>query len=100
MKIQRRSTNYNIDIDNELRITDFDSASECNPVRLRSLAQQIHSIGPRPLFELLTELAAGAPPIEGIERYGRLAHEYGAFIRAFGGDQFPSGIFLVSEIDQ
>jgi hypothetical protein len=65
-------------------------------VRLRFLAEQIYSIGPRGLYELLAELVEGAPPLERIERYGRLAHEYGAFIRALGGDQFPPRFFTLA----
>jgi hypothetical protein len=68
-------------------------------VRLRFLAEQIYSIGPRGLYELLAELVGGAPPLECIERYGRLAHEYGAFIRALGGDQFPPRFFIVNGND-
>jgi hypothetical protein len=65
-------------------------------MRLRFLTQQIYNLGPRPLFELLAELVGGAPPLERIERYGRLAHEYGAFIRAPGGDQFPPRFFTLA----
>jgi hypothetical protein len=68
-------------------------------VRLRFLAEQIYSIGPRGLYELLAELVGGAPPLECIERYGRLAHEYGAFIRALGGDQFPPRFFTLAGDD-
>jgi len=63
--------------------------------RLRFLAQEIHGIGPRPLLELFGEIVAGAEPISCIERYGRLSFEYGDFIRALGGDQFPQQLFVV-----
>jgi hypothetical protein len=74
-------------------------AGATTTVRLRFLAEQIYSIGPRGLYEILAELVEGAPPLERIERYGRLAHEYGAFIRALGGDQFPPRFFIVNGND-
>jgi hypothetical protein len=75
------------------------TAAAIDRVRLRFLAEQIHSIGPHGLFELFAELVSGAPTIDRIERYGRLAHEYGAFIRAHGGDQFPPRLFIVNGSD-
>ena len=63
------------------------------PVRLRFLAEQIHGLGPRPLFELLGEIVCGAPSMARIERYARLSREHGDFIRANGGDQFPPRFF-------
>jgi hypothetical protein len=63
-------------------------------VRLRFLAEQIHRLGPRPLFELLAEIVGGAASMERIERYARLSREHGDFIRANDGDQFL-GCFLV-----
>jgi hypothetical protein len=54
-------------------------------VRLRHLARQVHSLGERPLFELLKELAAGADPVERFERYARLPADV---IAAHGGDVF------------
>jgi hypothetical protein len=60
--------------------------------RLRFLAEQIHGLGPRPLFELLAEIVCGAPSMERIERHARLSREYGDFIRANDGGQFPPQI--------
>jgi hypothetical protein len=63
--------------------------------RLRFLAEQIHGLGPRPLFELLAEIVCGAPSMERIERYARLNREHGDFIRANGGDRFPPKFLIV-----
>jgi hypothetical protein len=68
-------------------------------VRLRFLAEQIHGLGPRPLFELLAEIVSGAPSMERIERYARLSREHGDLIRANGGDQFPPRLFVVNGTD-
>ena len=54
--------------------------------RLRHLAQQIHRLGERPLYELFRELEAGAPLLPRLEAYARLDPE---FIRALGGDRLP-----------
>jgi hypothetical protein len=67
--------------------------------RLRFLAEQIHGLGPRPLFELLAELVCGAPSMERIERYARLSQEHGDFIRENGGDQFPPKFLIVKGND-
>jgi hypothetical protein len=56
--------------------------------RMRRLAQQIHTLGPRPLYEPLKELQAGAPLEERLERYAALS-EMAPFIRALGGDRLP-----------
>ena len=58
------------------------------PARLRYLARQVHALGERPLFELLSELEAGLPFAERVEAYARLA-ELGPFIKAQGGDRLP-----------
>jgi hypothetical protein len=68
-------------------------------VRLRFLVEQIYRLGPCPLFHLLAELVAGAPPLPRIERYARLSREYGDFIRANGGDQFPLKFLIVKGND-
>ena len=67
--------------------------------RLRFLAEQIHGLGPRPLFELLAENVCGAPSMERIERYARLSREHGDFIRENGGDQFPPKFLIVKGND-
>ncbi len=54
--------------------------------RLRFLAGRIHRLGPRPLFELLNELAAGADVVERLERYAALPAD---FIREHGGSELP-----------
>jgi hypothetical protein len=64
-------------------------------VRLRFLAEQIHGLGPRPLFELLAEIVSGAPSMERIERYAHLSREHGDFIRANDGDQFSGRFFVI-----
>jgi hypothetical protein len=67
--------------------------------RVRCLAEQIHGLGPRPLFELLAEIVCGAPSMERIERYARLSREHGDFIHKNGGDQFPPRFFIVNGND-
>lgn len=54
--------------------------------RLRLLAAKIHRLGPRPLYELLVELQAGAPLVPRLERYAELPAD---FIRSHGGDRLP-----------
>jgi hypothetical protein len=65
-------------------------------LRFRFLSEQIYALGPHPLCELLIEIVGGAPALPRIERYARLNGEYGDFIRATGGDQFPPRLFIVS----
>lgn len=56
-------------------------------LRLRCLAQRIHLLGPRPLFEMMAEIAGtSANALETFERYGRLDAE---FVHALGGDKLP-----------
>jgi hypothetical protein len=64
-------------------------AGRLPPERLRHLARQIHLLGERPLFELLSELQAGAPFAERVERYADLAPLAG-FIEALGGRDLPT----------
>jgi hypothetical protein len=40
--------------------------------RLRAGAQHLHSLGPRAVYELLREVAAGADLYESLEQYARL----------------------------
>ncbi len=64
-------------------------SGEAIPIaRLRYLSARVHSLGPRPLFELLSELAAGAPLGERLEAYAALA-PLADFIRDHGGDRLP-----------
>jgi hypothetical protein len=58
------------------------------PARLRRLAAVLHSLGPRPLYEFLLEVAGGADPWERLERYAKLAPLAG-FIAANDGDRLP-----------
>ena len=53
-------------------------------VRLRYLAARIHGLGPRPLYELLRQLDAGAELHPTLEAYARLPAK---FIAAHGGDR-------------
>jgi hypothetical protein len=62
--------------------------------RLRYLAGQIHSLGPRPLYELLHELARGADLASSLERYAGL-EPLAEFIAHLGGDQLPRQARLV-----
>jgi hypothetical protein len=62
--------------------------------RLRLLADRIHSLGPGPLFYLITELASGAEPLPRLEAYARLV-PLAPFIAALDGDQLP-GLRVIS----
>ena len=54
--------------------------------RFQHLVGRLHALGPRPTYEALREIAAGADVRECLEQYARLD---GDFIRAFGGDVLP-----------
>jgi hypothetical protein len=84
-----RSKNFNTADADELHV---------RRLRLRYLAGQIHEPDPRPLSELLTEIAEGADPFEAAERYARLNREHGDFIRANGGDRFASSPFSIPNL--
>ena len=56
--------------------------------RLNLLAARIHSLGPRPLAELLDELQNGAAFANRVERYAGLA-PLAHFIAALNGDHLP-----------
>ncbi len=66
------------------------TSSRVNPppptARLRRLARQLHSLGERPLYEYLLELAQGADPWERLEVYAALA-PLKEFIAALDGDR-------------
>jgi len=62
--------------------------------RLRYLAAQIHQLGPRPLFELFSELADGADLQPVLERYARISPLAG-FITQLNGDRLPPPVRLV-----
>jgi hypothetical protein len=61
-------------------------------VRLRYLAAHLHQLGSRPIFELLAEVAQGAPLIERLEVYARLDPE---IVHALGGDEMPPTIIRI-----
>lgn len=65
---------------------------DCN--RLRYLVGKIHKLGPRPLFELLRELASGADLSSVLERYAKLG-PLTEFISHLGGDHLPPPVRLV-----
>jgi hypothetical protein len=73
----------------QLRILHIENPSRIQPARLRLLAGRLHALGPRPLFEYLAEVIAGADGGEALERYARLA-PLAEFIAANGGDRLPS----------
>ena len=56
--------------------------------RLQHLAQEIHKLGERPLYELFLELDSGADLHEALERFGRLG-PFAGFIAQHGGDRLP-----------
>jgi hypothetical protein len=60
--------------------------STITDARLRLLAERLHCLGPRPLFEFLKELFAGADITSRLEAYARLA-PLAPFIAELDGDQ-------------
>jgi len=54
--------------------------------RLRLLADRLHCLGPRPLFEFIRELLAGADITTRLEAYARIA-PLAPFITELNGDQ-------------
>lgn len=63
-------------------------------LRLRPLTEQIYLLGERPLYEIFSEVLGGAPLMDTLETYGRMAHRYGDF-HALGGDKFPQLFFII-----
>lgn len=61
-------------------------------VRLRHLSTQIHGLGPRPLFELLKELAQGADLMPRLEAYAALDPD---IVAALGGNRMPPRARLI-----
>jgi hypothetical protein len=61
-------------------------------LRLRRLASALHALGPRPIYEFLKEIEAGADVRARLEAYARLP---AAFVRANGGDKFPPVAYAV-----
>ena len=62
--------------------------------RLRRLAERLHSLGPRPTFELLKEIANGGDLWRRLERYAELDPE---IVRAIGADEMPPLVICISE---
>jgi hypothetical protein len=60
--------------------------------RIRYLAAHMHSLGPRPLAEYLTEIIAGADPMARLERYAELDADV---VRRLGADRMPPSHRLV-----
>ena len=71
-------------------MTALDPRSEQH---LRRLVEQVHDLGPAPLFHLLTEVANGADLEPTLRRYADLP---ASFVRAVGGDRFPVPLRLVT----
>jgi hypothetical protein len=59
------------------------------PARLRHLARRVHSLGPRPLYELLLEVQGGAPLNERLEAYAAIA-PFAPLITALGDAELPA----------
>ena len=70
------------------------SRNEISIARLQYLANRIHKLGPRPLYQLLRELASGADLSSALERYARIELLAG-FIAQLNGDQLPPPARLV-----
>jgi hypothetical protein len=61
-------------------------------IRLRHLANHLHRLGPRPVFEILAEALQGAPLIERLERYAQLDPD---LVHALGADVLPPVIVCI-----
>jgi hypothetical protein len=70
----------------QLRALHTEIRPQIQSARLRLLAGRLHVLGPRPLFEYLNEVIAGADPIMRLEAYARLA-PLTEFIAALDGDR-------------
>lgn len=62
-------------------------------LRLRRLATALHALGPRPIYEFLREIEAGADVRARLEIYAALPV---GFIRENGGDQFQPVAYAVA----
>ncbi len=62
-------------------------------LRLRRLASALHELGPRPIYEFLREVEAGADVRARLEIYAALP---AGFVRANGGDEFPPTAFALT----
>jgi hypothetical protein len=70
------------------------SRNEIPIARLQYLANRIHKLGPRPVFELLRELAYGADLMFVLERCARI-EPLASFITHLNGDRLPPPARLV-----
>jgi len=61
-------------------------------IRLRHLANHLHRLGPRPVFEIFAEALQGAPLIERLERYAQLDPD---LVHALGADVLPPVIVCI-----
>jgi hypothetical protein len=68
-----------------------------NPARIRQRAGRLHDLGPRPVAELLLEVAAGADLWKRLERFCLLDPNV---VRALGADRMPPRVMLVSNRDR
>lgn len=70
----------------------LDPSNSEKSIRLQHLAAALHALGPRPLFEFLREIEAGADVRQRLEVYAALPV---ALIRGYGGDQFAPALFAI-----
>jgi hypothetical protein len=63
-------------------------------LRLRCLAPRIHSLGVRPLFELLCEMSGSSAALDRFEVYAQLDAKT---LDAFGGRDLPPTIRLIQK---
>src|SRR5262245_59547827 len=66
-------------------------------VRFQRLAAQLHALGPRPTYELLKEIAAGAPLLERLETYAGLDPN---IVRSLGADRMSPLPFTIIRGDR
>jgi hypothetical protein len=65
-------------------------------VRLQYLVARLHALGPRPIYELLREVAAGADLFGRLQIYARLEPD---IVRALGADVLAIDYFSVIDGD-
>jgi hypothetical protein len=80
--------------DDRLLAQNHAAAQAGSRARRQRLVEQLHRLGPAPLFHALAEIERGASVAATLETYAELDPD---FIRAYHGDQFTPSTFLIRE---
>jgi hypothetical protein len=74
-------------------MSNYATIPSSTSLRLTVLAQRVHDLGPRPLYELMRQIVAGdGEPMALFEKYGALPAE---LIRAYRADTFSPNVILL-----